>query len=103
MKPRARVLAILLAVLIALPVTGAWRGVAQVLHCCGLPSDVRTANDGWPKDALPPGQQTVTIADTEFHYFDWEQTAYDLNYGAMAIQEMLNPPDDDINPPPDGP
>jgi ABC-type transport system substrate-binding protein len=99
MSSRARALAILLAALIALPVSGAWRGVAQVAHCCGLPSNVRTANDGWPKDALPPGQQTLTIAGTEEHYMDWEQTAYDENAPAgMMIQETLTRPDNTFNP-----
>src|SRR5205085_12198332 len=99
MSSRARALAILLVVLIALPVTGAWRGVAQVVHCCGLPGYVRTANDGGPKDALPPGQQTLTIAGTEEHYMDWEQTAYDENAPAgMMIQETLTRPDNTFNP-----
>jgi ABC-type transport system substrate-binding protein len=99
MTSRARALAILLAVLIALPVTGAWRGVAQVVHCCGLPGDVRTANDGWPKDAAPPSQQTLTLGFPEYHYFDWEQTAYDLqDVSPLMIQEMLTRPDNNFNP-----
>src|SRR5947209_19225366 len=98
MSSRARALAILLAVLIALPVTGAWRGVAQVFHCCGLPGTVRTANDGWPKDALPPSQQTLTIAGQDAHYMDWEQTAYDENAPAgMMIKDTLTRPDNKFN------
>src|SRR5579875_322956 len=78
MTARKRLLTLLLAALITLPVTGAWRGAQQVFHCCGLPSNIRTGNDGLPADAAPASQQTLTIAEQEYPYFDWEQTAYNL-------------------------
>src|SRR5579883_219786 len=103
MTPRSRVLAILLAILITLPATVGWRGVAQVSHCCGLPSNIRTAADGWPADAAPPDQQTLTLGFPEYHYFDWEQTAYDLNdIGSDMTQELLIRPDNNFNPLPAG-
>src|SRR5437763_8389987 len=104
MKSRARALAILVVVLTALPAIGGSResGVGRgtpstsvfrlppsTFQCCGLPNYVRTAKDGWPKDALPRSQQTLTIAGQEYHYFDWEQSVYDLNVpGAMMITSV---------------
>ena len=99
MTARKRILTFVLAALITLPVTGAWRGVAQVFHCCGLPSNIRTGNDGLPPDAAPASQQTLTIAGQETHYMDWEQTAYDVNApGANMLQESLTRPDNNFNP-----
>lgn len=98
MTSRKRALTILLALLIVLPATAGWRGVAQVLHCCGLPNNIRTGNGGLPADALPLSQQTLTIAGQEAHYMDWEQTAYDVNApGSMMIQETLTRPDNNFN------
>src|SRR5579884_1791781 len=103
MTARKRLLTLLLAALITLPVTGAWRGVQQVFHCCGLPSNIRTGNDGLPADAAPASQQTLTIAEQEYPYFDWEQKAYNLNApGANMIQESLTRPDNNFNPLPAG-
>ena len=98
MAPRKRTLAIVLALLVALPATAGFRGMAQVLHCCGLPGNIRTGNDGLPPDALPLSQQTLTIAGQEAHYMDWEQTAYDVNSpGSMMLQETLTRPDNNFN------
>ncbi len=103
MSSRSRVLAILLAILITLPATAGWRGVSTIFHCCGLPSNIRTGNDGLPADAAPLSQQTLTIAGQEAHYMDWEQTAYDVNApAANMLQESLTRPDNNFNPLPAG-
>src|SRR5947209_81410 len=103
MTVRKRILTLLLAALITLPATGAWRGVAQAPQCCGLPSSIHTGADGLPADAAPASQQTLTIAGQETHYFDWEQTAYDENDpGAYLLQESLTRPDNNFSPLPAG-
>jgi peptide/nickel transport system substrate-binding protein/oligopeptide transport system substrate-binding protein len=102
MTVRRRALAILLAALITLPATGAWPAMAQVFHCCGLPGAVRTAGDGWPPDAAPPSQQTLTIAGQEVPNFDEEQSANVNNPGAFAVQEALTRPDNNFHPLPAG-
>lgn len=98
MTVRSRTLTLLLAALVALPVGGAGRGAAHSLQCCGLPSSVRTGADGLPSDAAPSDQQTLTLGQVQSTYFDWEQTAYDVNSpGSNMIQESLTRPDNTFN------
>ncbi|HXT37720.1 MAG TPA: peptide ABC transporter substrate-binding protein [Chloroflexota bacterium] len=102
MKLRSRSLAVLLAAAIILPaggVGGMGRGAAHGDQCCGLPSNIRTGNDGLPPDAAPLSQQTLTIPETETPYMDWEQTAYNVNApAANMLQESLTRPDNNFNP-----
>jgi ABC-type transport system substrate-binding protein len=98
MRHVLRVTAAAACIALTLTSNGALTGLAHGLHCCGLPSAIHTANDGWPANAAPKSEQTLRIAGQEAHYMDWEQTAYDVNDpGSMMIQETLTRPDNQFN------
>ena len=64
---------------------------------------VNSAGVELPADAAPIEEQVLRLAQTEFSWWDWSYTAYDITGGSLyALHDSCVRPDKDFNPQPSG-